>query len=399
MDGITYSNTKFFQDNFGWTGVLIEPVFNLYKSLINNLCMFNFYSVVTEFITDLDLALSHASVAHKYKYFKPEVTRSETSFFNIKEVRHPLIERIIRGEYITNDLSLNEPILVRPTVASSNELKDGSMGSGLLLYGCNSIGKSVFTESIGMNIIMAQMGMFVPSRLVYSPYSNIMTRLSGQDEKEKGNSSFIVEMIELRHILNNSNQRTLILGDELCRGTEIISAEALTINTLLFLNKKKASHIFSTHMHDIPKKRWIQELTTSGCLKILHMSNIFDPEKDALVCNRKLTEGSGDSIYGLEVAKYVGLDQDFIRETHKIRKELLGESLELFSSKKSRYNPSVFMDHCQMCGSKINLESHHIKEQSKADDDGFVGLTPLHSEYNLLVVCHDCHHKVIHGKK
>ena len=125
--------------------------------------------------------------------------------FVLNLFRHPIIERINeKKEYIGNDIELSE--------------------KGILLYGVNSSGKSSLMKAVGLNIIMAQSGMFVPAHeFTYEPYHHIFTRIFGSDNIYKGLSSFAVEMIELRNILKRSNKFSLILGDEICNGTESIS--------------------------------------------------------------------------------------------------------------------------------------------------------------------------------
>ena len=135
-----------------------------------------------------------------YNYSKPIISDKEDSaFFDVKGLRHPLIENLLNDEiYVSNDLCLNNSNL------------------GMLLYGINAIGKSSLIKSIGICIIMAQTGFFVPcSKLLFKPYHHIFTRIVGNDNIFKGLSTFAVEMLELNNILKFCNENTLILGDEL----------------------------------------------------------------------------------------------------------------------------------------------------------------------------------------
>ena len=124
-------------------------------------------------------------------------------------MRHCLIEHLQTNElYVANDISLGF-----------------DKCNGILLYGTNAVGKSSLIRSIGICIVLAQAGMFVPcSEFTYKPYCKIFTRILGNDDIFKGLSTFAVEMSELRTILNNSDENSLILGDELCSGTETNSA-------------------------------------------------------------------------------------------------------------------------------------------------------------------------------
>lgn len=330
-------------------------------------------SGIINFIMELDVAITNAENSLKYAYYKPEIIKKDVSFLDIKNVRHPLIERIISMEYVPNDVKLS-----------------GENPYGMILYGCNSTGKTALCTSIGLAIIMAQAGMWVAGSLTYSPYNKILTRLSGQDDILKGHSSFVVEMLELRNILRNADEKSLVLGDELCRGTESLSGTALTISTIEDLTNKKASYIFSTHLHDIPSNSHIEELTKNNLLRISHLSSVYDPVTETLIYNRKLQDGPGESIYGLEVAKSLDIDVNFIKNAQLIRKELLNESMV----KRSRYNSGVFVSECQLCKSKERLQTHHIKEQSKADEYGLIGHIHKNVEFNLLVLCEDCHKKL-----
>lgn len=359
-------------------------MYEYYKQIIQALDgAYSFFGEITKFISYVDLAISNAKVAHNYKYFKPEILEVDPqvpSFFEAKDLRHPIIERNISTSYIPNDLSL------------------GKESYGNLIYGCNSSGKTALTLSVGLNIIMAQCGMFVPSNLTLNPYKRILTRLKGEDDTLHGKSSYYVEIEELRLIINHSDNYSLILGDEITRGTESMSGAALIITTIEHLVSLKSSFIFSTHIHTISSNPRILKLVDNKSLKISHLSSVYDASLDTIIYDRKIKEGSGEAIYGLEAAKYMGLPPAFISSAHSIRKELLGENPKLVNPKKSRYNSEQIVDNCQICGKRLHLETHHIKEQHKADEDGYIGLTYVHSKDNIIVICDECH-EYIHSHK
>ena len=135
------------------------------------------------------------------------------SFFDAKSIRHCLIEQLqTKEKYITNDISL------------------GKNEDGILLYGTNAVGKTSIIRSIGICVVMAQAGLFVPcEKFDFYPYNNIFSRILGNDNLFKGLSTFAVEMSELRHILRYTDENSLILGDELCSGTEIESAISIFV--------------------------------------------------------------------------------------------------------------------------------------------------------------------------
>ena len=175
------------------------------------------YLEIIKNVSEIDVYCTNSLNAFEYSYNKPSIIENECSFLVAKDIRHPIVERIqTQNRYIENDICLgNIPVDIK-NIESSN---------GILLYGVNSSGKSTLMKSVGLNVIMAQAGMFVPcSSLVYSPYKHIFTRITGNDNIYKGMSSFTVEMTELKNILDRCNKNTLILGDELCSGTESVSA-------------------------------------------------------------------------------------------------------------------------------------------------------------------------------
>lgn len=355
----------------------LEIYNNIVYDIINQ---YKFFPAIIRFIARIDLIHSYAKIAEKYKYFRPEIVRDDNveSFMEIKDLRHPIIERIIDSKYITNDLNL------------------GRSPKGMLLYGSNKTGKSSMAKAIGLNIIMAQAGCFVPSKLRFKPYQKIITRLSGNDNLFNDESSFTIEMSELRTILRHADTKTLVLGDELCRGTESRSAVSLTVATILTLLERNCSFIFATHMHNLMKLNYIKSIDQAN-LRICHLSLHYDPENEILIYDRKLQEGSGTSNYGREVARSVGLNPEFMELTDKIWLELEGLNEELIPIKKSKYNSKVYLDKCSICGKtekEVELETHHINEQRFADRNGFIESMHKNIKDNLMVLCRKCHSDV-----
>lgn len=322
-------------------------------------------------VAELDYIYNGVTIVKKYKYHKPTIVHNEISFFDVKEIRHPIIERIINEEYITNDLILHK--------------------NGMLLYGPNSIGKTSLTKAIGCSIILAQMGYYTPSKLIYSPYVNILTRLSGNDNLFRHQSSFVLEMMELREILNNTSCNSLILGDELCRGTESLSGTALTISTILTLLQKKCTFIFSTHMHHLSSSQRLLPFIEKNELLVRHLHIYYDLQLQTLIYDRKLKEGSGDSRYGIEIAQSLNMDESFMEVAKQIRKELDGQHSTIVSTKQSRYNSKLYVDECIQCKNTKDLHTHHLKEQHLADELGYINSTPKNTMSNIVIVCKKCH--------
>ena len=172
----------------------------------------------------------------------------------------------------------------------------------MLLFGTNASGKSSLMKGIGLNIILAQAGFYVACKeFRYNPYHYLFTRINNNDNIFKGESSFAVEMGELRNILKRSNDKSLVLGDELCSGTENISALSIFSSSVVKLNERKTNFVFATHLHDLCK---IKEVTELEKVKMYHLKVIFDNETGELVYDRKLEEGNGPPYM---VWKYVEL--------------------------------------------------------------------------------------------
>ena len=344
-------------------------------------CQESFHTIVS-FITDVDLIQNQAYIARKYKYCKPMIDvgkvgeEEEGSYVDAKDIRHCLIERINEDElYVTNDISL------------------GLNERGLLLYGTNAVGKTSMIRALGICIIMAQAGLYVPcSAFTYRPYTNIMTRILGNDNLFKGMSTFAVEMSELRVILKCADQNSLILGDELCSGTEIDSAISIFVAGLQKLHALKSCFVFATHMHEIVDYEEIAQLDQL-CTK--HMAVTYDRARDMLIYDRKLRDGAGPSMYGLEVCKSLHLPEDFLKMANAIR-------LKYRDKKQTgdlNYKPSHFNAHkvkglCELCKKEVGEEVHHLQHQREADSNDYIQHFHKNHRANLLTVCESCHLKM-----
>jgi DNA mismatch repair protein MutS len=261
----------------------------------------------------------------------------------------------------------------------------------MLLYGLNGSGKSIFLKSVGLNLILAQCGFYVPSEsFTFYPYKNLITKISMDDNQDKGESTFICEMLDLSEMLNKKGFNTLILGDELCSGTETDSAIALVSSAIIQFSKTLSNFIFTTHFHPISELRCIKELPN---IKTFHISNDVIDKK--IVYNRKIEDGSGPQFYGIEVAKQLDIgDKEFIKTALNIRSELIGKSSSsmILSTKTTKYNKDVYLQECHNCGSTKNIHTHHIIHQSKADKNGMLpsGIHKNHPS-NLEFLCETCH--------
>jgi DNA mismatch repair protein MutS len=331
--------------------------------------------VLIKWIIRLDLLQCKTYIAKTYNYCKPVIDCSqEQSFFDIKGLRHVLIEHIQQNEiYVTNDLSLSTP----------NEY------NGMLIYGTNAVGKTSFIRAIGISIIMAQTGLYVPcASFRYKPYTAIFSRILGNDNIFKGLSTFAVEMSELRIILKMANQNSLVLGDELCSGTEIESALSLFSAGLIELHEKSATFLFATHFHEITKYEEIQKLTKLG---VKHMSVHYDNGNKILVYDRVLKDGQGSSMYGLEVCKSLYMEDTFLELAYSFRNKYFPDKKGELQHKQTVYNSKKIRGICEICKNEIAEETHHLSPQKDADKNGYIGSFHKNHKANLTSVCEKCH--------
>jgi len=335
---------------------------------------------ISQFIAHIDVCYARTYNAVKYNYCKPiinnELCENTTkSYVNFKKIRHCLIEHLNTSElYVTNDLSI------------------GSNTNGLLLYGTNAVGKTSFIKSLGIAIIMAQAGMYVPcEEFTYYPYEYLFTRILGNDNIFKGLSTFAVEMSELRTILKNATSKSIILGDELCSGTETTSALSIFVASLERLHTLESTFLFATHFHEVLEYEEVKNLSK---MKIYHMSVLYDYNKNTLIYDRKLREGSGDSMYGLEVCKSLALPDDFIERAYSIRNKYNKSNVSILEAKKSRYNSNKLRGQCELCNVYESTEVHHLQFQKNAKNGIINGEFNKNHKANLINICEACHHKI-----
>lgn len=337
---------------------------------------------IIHYVADLDVLQTKAYLAKTNNYCRPVINdSSEKSFFDAFQLRHPLIEHIQQNEiYVSNDLSL------------------GIDKNGVLLFGTNAVGKTSFIRAIGLAIIMAQSGFYVPcTKFEYKPYSAIYSRILGNDNFFKGLSTFAVEMYELRTILKMADENSLILGDELCSGTETESALSIFSAGIENLHKKGSTFLFATHFHEMVE---YEEIKCLEKLRLMHMEVHYDRELDALVYDRILKDGSGARTYGLEVCKSLYMDEEFLSRAYQFRSKYFPETRGTLDAKKSVYNAKKIKTvMCEICGQQTSEEIHHLEPQKDASDNGFIGTFHKNHSANLASVCSTCHDKIHNVEK
>ena len=358
---------------------------SLYKKYYKMLIYLNY------FISHIDVFNSFAKVSFMNNYSKPIIDKnSEKSYMDIKNIRHPIIELLSTStEYITNDIQINTEY------------------TGMILYGINASGKSSIMKSVGLNLILAQIGCFTStSSFIYYPYNSIFTRIDHTDNLFKGMSSFEKEIFELKTILSYSDTNSLVLGDELLSSTENVSAISIISATINNFLSKNISFLFASHLHNIPK--YINN-DFKNKLYIGHLKTEYDDKNKCFIYNRKLQPGESIKNYGLIVAQNILSDALVIKDALQIQNTIINNNVEILENKKSKYNIELNVDKCYICNDcniskKYNdvLEVHHIIYQSKFKDNKCVIEDKKHikknSKSNLVTLC-TYHHDQVHNNK
>lgn len=366
---------------------------------IDNLKLEDF-DKIAHFISYVEFLINNAILKDTLNYNKPEIVDiAENSFIEAVDLRHAVIEQIQDNEvYIPNDIALGNKNLIENKDKFAEILQDKENVNGLLLYGINSSGKSSTMKSLGIAIILAQAGFYVPAeQFRYSIFENLFTRITGSDNLHKGLSTFAIEMLEMKNIFNRSNGKTLVLGDEIAHGTETVSALSIVASAIKVLAERNVFFIFATHLHKLKDIPAINGLNT---VVNVHLEVKYDEISKLLIFNRKLKSGQGSSIYGLEFAKYMQMDKEFLSLAYEIRRDIAEDnnSIENITRvKKSRYNKNTIVSTCEICG-ETATEEHHIKEQQLADNNGMINHVHKNHRSNLVNLCNKCH-LLVHKNK
>ena len=367
--------------------IIKQSYYDITKLLYNKYYKMLIY--INHFISHIDVFNSFAKVSFINNYSKPIIdTNSKKSYMDIKNIRHPIIELLSTStEYITNDIQINV-----------NHI-------GMILYGINASGKSSIMKSVGLNLILAQIGCFTAtSNFTYYPYNSIFTRIDHTDNLFKGMSSFEKEIFELKTILSYSDTNSLVLGDELLSSTENVSAISIISATINNFLSKNISFLFASHLHNIPK---YIDSNLKTKLYIGHLKTEYDDVNKCFIYNRKLQIGESIKNYGLIVAQNILSDALIIKDALQIQNKIINNNVEILENKKSKYNTELNVDKCYICddcniSKKSNdvLEVHHIVFQSKFKDKKCIIDEKQHikknNKSNLVTLC-TYHHDQVHN--
>ena len=263
---------------------------------------------VSSKIAYYDVMQSFATIAEDNNFIKPTI--NDENYIEIIGGRHPVVESVIEGEYIDNDIVLDNNTNI------------------LIITGPNMSGKSTYMRELGIIVILNQIGSYVPARVCNIPiFDKIFTRIGASDDLVGGESTFMVEMKESATALQNATEKSLILFDELGRGTSTYDGMSLAGSIIEYIaNTIKCKTLFSTHYHELTD----MEQKIPG-IKNVHVS-ISENDGDITFLH-KVMDGAVDKSYGINVAKLAGLPKNVIKRAN----ELLTE----FESKNSNNGSKV----------------------------------------------------------
>ena len=271
-------------------------------------------------IATLDALISFAEVSEVYKYVMPDI--SESSMLDIKEGRHPVIERLLPpGEkYIANDTLID---------TENNQI--------LIITGPNMSGKSSYLRQTGLIVLLAQIGCFVPARSAsIGIVDKIFTRVGASDNISKGESTFLVEMHEAANILNNATEKSLILLDEIGRGTSTYDGISIAWAMTEYLHENpnvRAKTLFATHYHELNALADLYKRIKNFRVEVREFN-------DKVIFLRKITEGTADHSYGIQVAQMAGLPVSVTNRAKEILRSL--EDKEYKRKNKDDFQISMF---------------------------------------------------------
>jgi DNA mismatch repair protein MutS len=256
-------------------------------------------------LAQADVLVALADVAEKNNYVRPTVDNSDV--IDIKGGRHPVVEKMLRGDlFVPNDTYLD---------ASSSRL--------MIVTGPNMAGKSTYMRQTALIALMAQMGSFVPAQSArIGVIDKIFTRVGASDDLASGQSTFMLEMSEVAGILKNATPRSLVIYDEIGRGTSTYDGMAIARAVLEYTankNKLGAKCIFATHYHELTEL----EGKVDG---VKNCRIAVKKRGDEIIFLRKIVAGAADESYGIEVAKLAGVEQEVIDCAKRVLKETIASA-------------------------------------------------------------------------
>ena len=315
-------------------------------------------------IAGLDVFASLALVAERNHYVRPKV--NEGGIIDIKGGRHPVVEQMIDNDmFIANDTYL-----------------DNTKKRISIITGPNMAGKSTYMRQTALIVLMAQIGSFVPAdKAVVGIVDRIFTRVGASDDLASGQSTFMVEMTEVANILRNATAKSLLILDEIGRGTSTFDGLAIAWAVIEHISNTKlcgAKTLFATHYHELTELEGKLSGVTNYCIAVKE-------KVDDIVFLRKIVKGGADKSYGIQVAKLAGVPDSVINRAKELVEELSDADItaavkDLASPKKK---PKVEMDMAQMSLFDTVQDNDIIEELKGIDIGNLTPMEALNTLYNL----------------
>ena len=315
-------------------------------------------------IAGLDVFASLALVAERNHYVRPKV--NEGGIIDIKGGRHPVVEQMIDNDmFIANDTYL-----------------DNTKKRVSIITGPNMAGKSTYMRQTALIVLMAQIGSFVPAdKAVIGIVDRIFTRVGASDDLASGQSTFMVEMTEVANILRNATAKSLLILDEIGRGTSTFDGLAIAWAVIEHISNTKlcgAKTLFATHYHELTGLEGKLSGVTNYCIAVKEKG-------DDIVFLRKIVKGGADKSYGIQVAKLAGVPDSVINRAKELVEELSDADItaavkDLASPKKK---PKVEMDMAQMSLFDTVQDNDIIEELKGIDIGNLTPMEALNTLYNL----------------
>ena len=267
------------------------------------------FQLIAQSIAKIDAILSLAEVAVKNNFVKPTIN-ANVKTLNIVDGRHPVVEQFMdRGQFVVNDTLLDE---------EDNRI--------MIITGPNMAGKSTYMRQVAIITLLAHIGSFVPAKEAHIPITDrIFTRVGASDDLAFGQSTFMVEMSEVAHILANATNNSLIILDEIGRGTSTFDGLSIAWSVVEYLSKNfKAKTLFATHYHELTELEGVLDGVKNYKISVKEIN-------DDVIFLRKIVRGGASRSFGIEVAKLAGVPNEVIERAKEISKnlELVNQKLDL----------------------------------------------------------------------
>ena len=320
-------------------------------------------------IAKLDMLTSLATVAEQSNYIKPTV--NSEGIIDIKNGRHPVVEKMLSNDmFVSNDTRLDQ---------DENRV--------CIITGPNMAGKSTYMRQTALIVLMAQMGSFIPAdSATIGIVDRIFTRVGASDDLASGQSTFMVEMTEVANILRNATKNSLLILDEIGRGTSTFDGLSIAWAVIEYISNPGilgAKTLFATHYHELTELEGRLDGVNNYCIAVKEKG-------DDIVFLRKIAKGGADKSYGIQVAKLAGVPTSVIKRASEIAEELEGNDLALKTKKISQADNSKDNDKVQpsLEGQQMSLFSfsgndHIISELREMDLTNMTPIDAINKLYQL----------------